>query len=411
MADEKVVTWVLGAGFSRSLGGPLLGNLFGRFRLIDLEAHYPEKDFRKLHTDLIRMVPDLFERGGAIDLWNGPHGPDPEMFLDYLDLAATTEPPAGSPADEMHARLAHIIDLAKVSHHDLLDPQLKESGPRAVAALLHGAARRLMAAECMAFLERPATGLEVWQPYWDWLRLVTVNDWIITFNYDLLVETLQAEAATQEITTVAPHILKPEADTPWPKVANVLKLHGSVDWKRTAESYSLTNDRHFALTCDDQEIGIASPGSNKLRESKGGLANLWKHASKALQNSDAIVFLGYRFPPTDAHARRTFVNALAKGAESKRHVSAHVVLKENSLDVGRTSQILHYAFKRGGRQNLPPPRGIGYQVIAQPLSVEDFLTVMSREQLFNPNPDYQTEQRWARGEAEEQTEIDKLQGG
>jgi hypothetical protein len=92
-------------------------------------------------------------------------------------------------------RLAKLIPSASSA----LEGELKRLGVDGwrdeIAGNLHGAGRRLMAAECMAFLEAHDTRLERWQPYWDWYRLVTVNDWVITFNYDLLVETLQANAA------------------------------------------------------------------------------------------------------------------------------------------------------------------------------------------------------------------------
>jgi hypothetical protein len=84
MADEKVVTWVLGAGFSRSLGAPLLQTLFGSDRLHDLQARYPATTCQTLTGDYIDAISPLYQVGLGQGLW-----PDPEAFLDYLDLAAS----------------------------------------------------------------------------------------------------------------------------------------------------------------------------------------------------------------------------------------------------------------------------------------------------------------------------------
>ena len=231
---------------------------------------------------------------------------------------------------------------------------------------------------------------ERWQPYWDWLRLVCPNDWIISFNYDLLVETL-LKASTKPLGKARKKnfeqepivVLAPTDEAPsFPGRAKMLKLHGSVDWKRTSVGYVQTENGRFALTCADEEIGIASPGSNKLLESNDGLKPLWTLADAALRQCDAIVLLGYRFPPSDAHARRTIVSALAAHSDKKHHRNAHVVLMNNSPEAGRTAGILEYAMKRSGRGERSSGYAHGYQIFKQPLSVEDFLTVVERGQLF-----------------------------
>jgi hypothetical protein len=162
----------------------------------------------------------------------------------------------------------------------------------------------------------------------------------------------------------------------------MLKLHGSVDWKRTSVGYVQTTEPRFALQCDDEEIGIASPGSNKLHESNDGLKPLWTLATEALRQADGVMLLGYRFPPSDAHARRTIVNAIATHSDPNRHLNAHVVLKNNSTDASRTASILEYAMRRSGRERKSPPYANGYRVTMQPMSVEDLLTVVKRDQLF-----------------------------
>jgi len=47
-------------------------------------------------------------------------------------------------------------------------------------------------------------------------------------------------------------------------------------------------------------------------------------ATAALKTADAIVFVGYRFPPTDSAARRILIDAI--GENDKQHIVLHTVL-------------------------------------------------------------------------------------
>src|SRR5689334_1466599 len=84
MANEKVV-WVLGAGFSRSLGAPLLKTLLRPGRLTDIHAVYRPDEYKRLTGVYIETAPKLYSDGIEYHkLWE-----DPEGFLDFLDTAAT----------------------------------------------------------------------------------------------------------------------------------------------------------------------------------------------------------------------------------------------------------------------------------------------------------------------------------
>jgi hypothetical protein len=59
----------------------------------------------------------------------------------------------------------------------------------------------------------------------------------------------------------------------------------------------------FALTCPAERMVIASPRPTKLATAER-LSELWKHAEDAIRDADAVVFIGYRFPPSDASSRQ-----------------------------------------------------------------------------------------------------------
>src|SRR5580765_2441231 len=74
--------WVLGAGFSRSLGGPLLPDLLRQSHASDLEARYPRIEFGDL-ADACRRAQTVYNWGKRIDgLWL-----DAEEFLEFVDRA------------------------------------------------------------------------------------------------------------------------------------------------------------------------------------------------------------------------------------------------------------------------------------------------------------------------------------
>jgi hypothetical protein len=76
MADAtRRTVWILGSGFSRSLGGPLLNELISLGGLRNVMASYPMADDLE---DVQRMYND----GIAGGLWV-----DAEAFLDRLDVA------------------------------------------------------------------------------------------------------------------------------------------------------------------------------------------------------------------------------------------------------------------------------------------------------------------------------------
>ncbi len=143
---------------------------------------------------------------------------------------------------------------------DTLSPQ----GALPTIAELNAAAKRLVAAECTAFLLNVNVNAnvqrEAWEPYREWAQGVdAAGDVVITFNYDTVAERLG----------MLPFIVGGDNQHKLFRKAPLLKLHGSVDWERIeGVRGSCTFRRHerepeYALTCDDSQLSIGTPGPCK----------------------------------------------------------------------------------------------------------------------------------------------------
>jgi hypothetical protein len=388
------IAWILGAGFSRSLGGPLLDDLLTEGMRMRIAATYGDsnkiRDPGEEHSRLDEMNATEARAKEVVRTLYLNHGPRPaiptgsqlwqdaEAFIDYIDAATH---PQGQRADRAHLR-ALLSEF--VSQGELPDKGLRT---------LHDAARRLVAEACCEFMSRANLVEERWQPYKRWAGLLVPEDCVVTFNYDRVLERL---AVLDVFLPSTP---------PSGKRAVLYKLHGSVDWKRRRQndgSYAYeigidpydgkTHDPEFALHCIADDIGIATPGPSK-RVATGHLKAVWDQALSRLQEAHRIVFLGYRFPPTDAEARERLLEAVT--TNTIRGLSVHVVLGPllSAPDVARLSGLLDFALRRGGRMQVDEyetaRKTIGakittnrtFDVRVHPLFAQDFLSVFSPDKL------------------------------
>lgn|SRR6266849_4254359 len=99
--ETKKVVWILGAGFSRSLGGPLFETLFGPWLMAHLEAHFPQNEFPHLYGNASNIAHWLYNFGRQFSLGRADGPPawhprvlgqrlwdDAEQYLQILDGAA-----------------------------------------------------------------------------------------------------------------------------------------------------------------------------------------------------------------------------------------------------------------------------------------------------------------------------------
>ena len=145
----------------------------------------------------------------------------------------------------------------------------------------------------------------------------------------------------------------------------------------------------------DEEVALATPGPTK-HEAADELEVLWNTAIERLEEADVVVFVGFRFPPSDARARKRLLSALATNHYGKgHHLSLHVVLGQDRSDprIVRLERLLTDTMDRGARMaaSLPPsdinttiirPAHVRtYRLTVHPLFAEDFFTVRDPREL------------------------------
>jgi hypothetical protein len=383
--DKRV--WILGAGFSRSLGGPLLNELLRPEVRNQVEAVFPRGKYPHLKDGWIDVVLRVYAYGrkyyeGHVDgtdraregqlLWT-----DAEQFLDYVDTAVLAGPDSSA-----YRTLDRLTDLLMKRSQRLSKNDVEW------VLQFASAAKRIVAASCSMFLQGADLNSERWDPYVDWARQLTGSDTVITFNYGCVPERLGKHTGKLLIQQIGPSVRPNDK-------ALVLKLHGSVSWrlKRPAgkalkgrsgsEIVTLTPDAEdSALTCAADEIAIASPGPHKKKFSAEWLAPFWEEAERAIQDANAIVFLGYRFPPSDSFARKRLIHAIMRNRDSP-YLAMHTVLGVNSPDGPRLTQLLKFALQhrevQGYSHIMPDFNAYGGRrfgtLLVHSLYAEDFLSV------------------------------------
>jgi hypothetical protein len=261
-----------------------------------------------------------------------------------------------------------------------------------VQALLR-AAQRLLAAECCGFMQEADPSLERWEPYVTWASRLTELDTVVTFNYDLVVETAASSEQARDlggkgITVVTFGEMRDNPDfASAAKMPILLKLHGSVDWRHVADRpimpFERTGEREFAINQGlDVPLSIATPGPTKGTLATTHLKPLWDLAKKRLSEADQILFIGYRFPPSDSQARSELLGAIASNpplvgpspSQAKpRPLGMHVVLGDSDAAASRLTALLRFAGDKSGR--VAEGRGVPYAITRHPLFAEDFLSV------------------------------------
>lgn len=215
----------------------------------------------------------------------------------------------------------------------------------------------MLAAECSAFFEETDTEFDKWSPYLTWLARLTPADTVVTFNYDLTLETIARRQKLQNVDFLLPGA-EPRADA-----ATVLKLHGSVDWRQTVDGVTREScPVPFAVTDQKNEAVMGTPGPSKLKSRSQILESLWSIARTRLQESARIVFLGYRMPPTDAYARRFLAEATPNLPHSR--IRIQIVLGPPEVSEGHALRL----------ERIMKALGNSWSKVQRlPLGVEDYL--------------------------------------
>jgi hypothetical protein len=310
--------WILGAGFSRSLGAPLLADLFSEESLERVRLAYPtlEPDGRLPWVDeIVRLY-----LGGAYGLKHRPgverQWEHAEEFIEKLELASRD--PKGLEHDNFVAMSKRFNNGPRGINRT---PHLFTDDPQALKIdAIHECALRLLAAECDVFRHGKEVSGERWDPYQTWAKSLGRHDTVLTFNYDIMLDLLSRSLPKEKAFWIPDPQDLLEAGGDKLDCPTVLKLHGSINWLREGRKF-LRADRNKArpepdsagLYADKGAMAIATPGHSKrtMVTDPMGLQGLWDRAAVALREAKQVVFVGYRIPPTDSYTRQWLTQGLA----------------------------------------------------------------------------------------------------
>jgi hypothetical protein len=389
--------WLLGAGFSASLGAPLLNDLLSfRVRrklvhagLLEHAAEALDPGPARGTVRLQELVYALYHHGTGYPegYLLDPHEPTPrsekglwrhaEEYLERLDDLALSQ------ADEYVAKLRERFLLALRASGSgvmktLVDGLSRGDLPPISAGELAREARRIVAAECCEFLRGVSSRSERAKPYVHWLQQLggSTQDTLITFNYDCVVEKLSREVNREVLVACAGGDLEQQehrsrsVDCPM-----LIKLHGSVDWERkpseAPDGFPFRQSEDIEYAAQNADGQIATPGGSKLAASEGALKPLWALANRKLVDAQEVVFIGYRIPESDAAAREMLLDAFEANEQTSLFV--RIVLGRPSFDRDRLESLLKVAFP--GRFG-----GVGRRIIVITVDAwaEDYLQAWRR---------------------------------
>jgi len=373
---KRCRVWILGAGFSQSLGGPLMGDLLSHGLRCEIVARYGAS----LKRDDVELVCWLFHAGtGFADgpVYDAPFNfpktrrwEDAEAFMEVVDNAQKDQ--ASKATIEAVYNQLNALKARGGFNFPYQLPTMEE-----LARLV----RRVIVASCSVFMEGTTRDIardkERWKPYQRWLGLLRDNDSILTFNYDRVVETLHPVVGSSSWCARVCGVDDSLEETEQTSIARraglplLYKLHGSVDWK--IENGRIKRvDWSPALLEDASTLAIATPGDSKMEMAGGRFRKLWSQAEAAIREADEVFILGFRFPPSDAHPRDRLMAQFRKNEVPGLNV--HVVLgPDESAERRRLLALLRSPV--GARPRFDEDAGYNERrLIARSLFVEDFLS-------------------------------------
>ena len=288
-------TFILGAGFSAAAGFPLVRGL--RERVVN----FIEADRHATYAAFLRQGHG-YTNG---QFYEGLRIADPESQLAFEELliALGRGCEHAAPEDPRHTTL-RVLRLGCV--------RLLWHKQKAIQQLSAGYAN--FAAR---FFKPPETR----------------HNTVVTFNWELMMErSLQEAAVPWQYTRSAGVIpvLKPHGSINW---SSYLESGGHCDyegWRVIAPQSKLSYDVLQPLSDPDvDEVNpdfryMLFPGDPELPEKNTNLRLIWAEIEQVLEESDALVFIGYSLPEYDSYSEEVFQRYAAR-----RHIEVYNPSFEN----------------------------------------------------------------------------------
>jgi len=298
--------WVIGAGFSVPLGGPVLRQLLTKASLERMRFRYPKS---WLADALCDTCVEVLQEG-----IKGEHWTNAEDYIAAL----------GSYDSRVAAAVASMCPKA----YEQRPPHDKR--PTDFMLTLWTYARELVAAQCMNFLEESQDDSESWLPYDRWAKRVASDDVIISFNYDEVVENAFGRIESALFT---PNPRRGDAIPSKLGQPVLVKLHGSVTFRDTIHP----GEEDSIATLHHNPPFLAVPGLSKSNDSVTDFEDMWEFASAALAKAESVAIIGYSCPKSDEMAKAMLLDTLASNWNEPL---VDIALGPNSSDAERLVTLL-----------------------------------------------------------------------
>jgi NAD-dependent SIR2 family protein deacetylase len=335
--------YVLGAGFSRSSGAPLVRDFLDRARqfLQDPTSQLDETErgqFRSVF-DFRREMAQSREKV-RIDL------DDIEQLFGLVEISQQLGKTKGETRDDTVYLIAKTLQLATAADYSKrprLGYQLQPFAFQRFSPNLLTVFRNTSSRDFTADIYHHFAGLLVGL-FDNPDRALQRQDTIITFNYDIVVD----QALRQVGFEAAYHIDEKMLGVPRPgnhrKACSVLKLHGSANWG------ICTNCRESVVILEEEKV-TDSPNEFRARrcgkcskqsfhpllippswdksEYREIMKPVWTQAIAELSSATRICIIGYSMPEVDASFKYLLALALSQNHELFRFIVVDFVERED----------------------------------------------------------------------------------
>ncbi|TXH03083.1 MAG: hypothetical protein E6R07_13415 [Nevskiaceae bacterium] len=291
--------YILGAGFSREAGLPLVSDFLIRLR----DSHpWLQKEGRLEEAESVAKVLQYRLDAASAAYWTKL---DLENIEELFSLASST---SGNLSQHIQTAIAATLDYAFTATGG--NPPIYLSSSDHEYDWLAKAPWTSPAPQAIRDTIRNPYAVRLYSYYIAQL-LGMLNDGhaqgentFISFNYDTLLEDslsdlgitfgygLHKGAATSDVSAQAQR---------GEYQVEVLKLHGSINWgRRGKRTRRLTQYGSYAdLRNDGAAPELIPPTWKKVFQDQ--LAQVWDASVQALRNATRIIVIGFSIPPTDLH--------------------------------------------------------------------------------------------------------------
>ncbi len=335
------VVYILGAGASVDAGMPVVANFLNRMR--DALDWLDDQDGREREQRAIQNVlafrHEIASAAYRVQV-------DPENIEELFSLAAASE--SNGLMDDVKIAIASTLDYSagfRAAHGKVGVP--RNSGPswtappswqhvadeqptQTIAATMRGPMPINAPQQPIVIIDRSLSELtyafltgRVWAD--DPRRRIT----IITFNYDLVIETaLTALGIDWNYGTIDANDEKRPSHE---RCVKLLKLHGSINWARPSGSDNPRSQIPDTRLLKDYETYRDLLGARYVplivpptwqKNFDGALAFVWDDAVKALTDATRIGILGFSIPASDGHFKYLIAAGLRNNISLRRVVFA-----------------------------------------------------------------------------------------